>query len=72
MAVDAGAAQAERVTTTQFGYTGDGDRLWEITAGVTMIFTLDLNTALTQILAQHSGGTTTRLRPGIGQQNCLK
>jgi len=53
---------------TRFGYTGDGDRLWETTAGVTTTFTLDLNTALTQVLAQHSGAQTTRFLPGIGQQ----
>jgi YD repeat-containing protein len=54
--------------TTTFGYTGDGDRLWEATAGVTTTFTLDLNTALTEVLAQHSGASTTRFLPGVGQQ----
>lgn len=55
------------MTTTLYGYTGDGDRLWQHTAGVTTTFTLDLNGALAQVLAQKQGGQQTTFLPGIGQ-----
>ncbi len=56
--------------TTQYGYTGDGDRLWQQTGGVTTTFTLDLNGALAQVLAQSQGSalTTVNFLPRIGQQ----
>lgn len=55
------------MTVTTYGYTGDGDRLWQNTDGITTAFTLDLNMALTQVLAQsQSGGQTTRFLPGVG------
>ncbi len=58
------------ITSTQYGYTGDGDRLWQKTDGVTTTFTLDLNGALAQVLAQSQGSalTTVNFLPGIGQQ----
>ncbi len=57
------------MTVTTYGYTGDGDRLWQATDGVTTTFTLDLNAALTQVLAQsQSGGPATYFLPGVGQQ----
>ncbi len=56
------------ISVTAYGYTGDGDRLWQNTDGVTTTFTLDLNSALTQVLAQSQGGQTSRFLPGIGQE----
>ena len=57
------------MTVTTYGYTSDGDQLWQATDGVTTTFTLDLNAALTQVLAQsQSGGPATRFLPGVGQQ----
>ncbi|NOK62788.1 MAG: hypothetical protein GFH25_541290n35 [Chloroflexi bacterium AL-N10] len=56
------------ITTTTFGYTGDGDRLWQEVAEVRTTFALDLNTALPQVLAQQSPDQSTRYLPGIGQQ----
>ncbi|MFO7537467.1 MAG: hypothetical protein R6X32_05325, partial [Chloroflexota bacterium] len=37
-----------------------GDRLWQVTDGVTTTFTQG------QVLAQHQDGTTTRVLPGLG------
>lgn len=56
------------ITTTTFGYNGNGDRLWQEVNGQRTSFTLDLTTALTQVLAQTGGGATTYLLPGVGQQ----
>ncbi|NJO82090.1 MAG: hypothetical protein HC828_04335 [Blastochloris sp.] len=56
------------ITTTTFGYTGDGDRLWQEVADARTTFALDLNTALPQVLAQQSPDQSTRYLPGIGQQ----
>lgn len=56
------------ISVTAYGYTGDGDRLWQNTDGVTTTFTLDLNSALAQVLAQSQGGQTSRFLPGIGQE----
>lgn len=61
-------AVSDGITTTLYGYNGDGDRLWQNTDGVTTTFTLDLNTALAQVLAQTQNGATAFYLPGIGQE----
>ncbi len=56
------------LTTTTFAYTGDGDRIAQATHGVTTTFTLDLNSALAQVLAAQGGGSQSLFLPGVGQQ----
>lgn len=57
------------ISATIYGYNGDGDHLWQNANGVTTTFTLDLNGALAQVLAQTQNGVTSRFLPGIGQEN---
>jgi RHS repeat-associated protein len=67
-ALDRLIAVTQGSTTTTFGYNGQGDRIQQTVDGLATTFTLDLASALPQVLTQQTGSATTYLLPGVGQQ----
>jgi RHS repeat-associated protein len=67
-ALDRLIAVTQGSSTTTFGYNGQGDRIQQTVDGLATTFTLDLASALPQVLTQQTGSATTYLLPGVGQQ----